>query len=125
MTERLKMGQSYQPVLKLLNNKTCINPILVLYYNLLGLYFVFVVDGRKGGLVGKRAFESISRRQFSNRIDLNAIVARRHTGILKEHSFQFTNNPAQRTTGNLKEAKMHEKFDLTTAPFVGDDILNY
>ena len=87
MTERLKMGQSYQPVLKLLNNKTCINPILVLYYNLLGLYFVFVVDGRKGGLVGKRAVESISRRQFSNRIDLNAIVARRHTGTLDQNSF--------------------------------------
>ena len=91
MTERLQMGQSYQPVLQLLNNKTCINPILLLlYYNLLGLYFVFVVDGRKGGVVGKRAVGSISRRQFSNRIDLNAIVARRHIGTLDQNSFQST-----------------------------------
>jgi hypothetical protein len=94
-----------------LKNKTCINPILLLYYNFLGLYFVFVVDGRKGGLVGKRAVESIRRRQFSNRIDLNAIVARRHTGTLDQNSFQSPNNPAQGIAWILKETKKDEKFD--------------
>ena len=65
----------------------------------------------KRGVVVKRAVESISGRQFSNRIDLNAIVARRHTGTLDQNSFQSTNNPAQGIAGILKEAKTHEKCD--------------
>ena len=62
--------------------------------------------------MGKRAVESITRRQFSNRIDLNAIVARRHTGPFDQNYFHSTNNPVkgsgvyiQNKFGNLKEIR--------------------